>query len=131
MKKTFILVASMILLVGCVESVAVIGTGASNGKIVQSSLQSGVSYGIKHKTGRSPMQHVLNYNKEEKVQKKQDFCSSFTNKKNLEMCLNVKERIISKHTQIKKKDLTYKPSKETTSSLRSSINEKSKIKYLD
>ena len=49
MKKIFILLTLMILLVGCVESVAVIGTGATNGKIVQSTLQTGLSYEIKKK----------------------------------------------------------------------------------
>ena len=49
MKKIFILLASMFLLVGCIESVAVIGGGATNGKLVQSSLQSAASYGVKKK----------------------------------------------------------------------------------
>tara|TARA_B110000914_G_C15055042_1_gene261397 strand:+ start:327 stop:491 length:165 start_codon:yes stop_codon:yes gene_type:complete len=49
MKKIFILLAQMFLLVGCVESVAVIGGGAANGKAVQTSLQTVASYGIKNK----------------------------------------------------------------------------------
>ena len=51
MKKLFILLASMFLLVGCVESVALMGGGAVNGKVVQSSFKSGASYGIKKITG--------------------------------------------------------------------------------
>ena len=43
----------------------------------------------------------------------------------------VKERIISKQAKIEEKELTDKPSKQFTSSFQSSINEKSKIKYLD
>ena len=43
----------------------------------------------------------------------------------------VKERIISKQAIIKKNIIFEKPPKNYTSSLRSSIDEKSKTKYLD
>ena len=54
MKKIIILIASMFLLAGCIESIALLGgpaTGAANGKILQSSLKSAASYGIKKATG--------------------------------------------------------------------------------
>ena len=70
MKKIFILLASIFLLVGCVESVAVIGTGATNGKVVQSSLQSGASYGIKKITGKTPLNHAISYVKKDTNKKK-------------------------------------------------------------
>jgi hypothetical protein len=130
MKKIFILITSMFLLVGCVETVALFGGGATNGKIIQSSLQTGASYGIKKKTGKSPIEHALNYVKKE-VPNKNKSCSSFDSKKNLEICLMVKERIALNQKKIKKNQFTDKPSKELTSSLRFSINDKSKIKYLD
>ena len=131
MKKILILLASTFLLASCLDTVAVIGTGASNGKIVQSSIKSGVSYGIKQETGSSPIEHLLNYNKKSKVQKKQDSCSSFTNKKELDTCIKLKQRIITKHSEIKKKELSNKISTENVLSLQSLINEKSKINYLD
>jgi hypothetical protein len=105
MKKIFTLLASMFLLVGCVESVAVLGTGAANGKVVQSALQSGASLGIKSQTGKTPMQHALAYAKKNKLQKEQK--------------------------TIKNKSPNDKPLKKLTSSLQSSIDEKFKIKYLD
>tara|TARA_B100000780_G_C21061795_1_gene426797 strand:+ start:200 stop:595 length:396 start_codon:yes stop_codon:yes gene_type:complete len=131
MKKLFFLLTSMFLLAGCIESVAVIGGGAANGKIFQSSIQSGASYAIKKKTGKTPIGHALNYAKSKKHVEKQKSCSSFANKKDLEICLMVKKRIISNQANIKEKESTYRPSKELTSSLQSSINKKSKIKYLD
>ena len=131
MKKLFFLLASMFLLAGCVETVATIGGGAANGKIYQSTAQSALSYEIKQKTGKTPIGHALNYAKSKKYPKKQKVCSSFDNKKDLEICLMVKEKIASSRAKITKKELTNKPSKELTSSLQSSINEKSKIKYLD
>ena len=131
MKRIFILLTSMFLLVGCVESVAVIGTGAANGKVVQSSLQSGASYGVKKITGKTPLNHVISYAKKNSNQKKNDPCLSFANKKDLELCLMVEKKIISKQVKIEEKKSSYIPSKELTSSLQFSINEKFKIKYLD
>lgn len=131
MKKLFLLLSSMFLLVGCIESVAVIGGGAANGKIVQSSFQSGASYGIKKSTGKSPVGHAINYVKEKNSSKRDKSCSSFDNKKDLETCLMVKKRIILNQAKIKEKKFTNKPSRELTLSLQSSINKKSKIKYLD
>ena len=50
MKKIFGLLTTLLLLNGCAESVALLGTsvgGASNGKMLQSSLNSAISYGVK------------------------------------------------------------------------------------
>ena len=84
----------------------------------------------KKKTGKSPIEHALNYVKKE-VPNKNKSCPSFDSKKDLEICLMVKERIALNQAKIKKNKFTDKPSKELTSSLRFSINDKSKIKYLD
>lgn len=131
MKKIFFLLGSMFLLAGCVESVAVIGTGAANGKIVQSSINTGISYGIKTQTGKTPMGHALAYNKKKNLKAKNDSCSSFSNKKGLEICAKLEEKINVSQKEIKKNESSYKPSIEITKSLQSSINEKFKIKYLD
>ena len=131
MKKIFILLASMFLLVGCIESVVVIGGSASNGKLVQSSLQSAASYGVKKTTGKSPIGHGLSYIKKRKALENKNSCSSFVSKNELEICLMVEKRIISNQTKIKEKKSFNNTSKELTSSLQSSINEKSKIRYLD
>ena len=121
----------MFLLVGCIESIAVLSGGAANGKLVQSSIQSGISLGIKKQTGKSPMQHALSYSKKKKPQTKEVPCSSFINKKDLEVCLIVNKRITSRKNEIKEKKFLDKPFKKLTSYLQSSIDEKSKIKYLD
>ena len=130
MKKIFILLASMFLLVGCIESVVVIGGSASNGKLVQSSLNSAASYGVKKTTGKSPVGHGLSYIKK-KSRENKNSCSSFVNKKELGICLMVEKRIISNQAKLKEKESSNKTSNELTSSLQSSINQKSKIKYLD
>ena len=121
----------MFLLVGCVESLAVLGGGASNGKLLQSSIQSGVSLGIKKRTGKSPLEHALNLVGNDKSQKKQTKCSSFAKKKELEICLLLEKRITASKLKIKEKNSLANPSIDTVLSLKSSINKKSKIKYLD
>jgi hypothetical protein len=138
MKKIFILLVPIFLLVSCVEQVAVLGTGVTNGKVVQTSLQSGVSFGVKKATGKTPFGHTLSYvkknknlHKKNKNLDKKNPCSSFVNKKELEICLIVEKRIISQHVKLKEKKSLKEPSKEFASSLQLSINEQSKIKYLD
>jgi hypothetical protein len=133
MRKTSILLTSMLLLVGCAESVAVIGTGAgaANGKIVQSSLQSAASLGIKQQTGKTPLGHAFNYMNNHTTKEKQTECSSLAEKKELENCSTIKEKIASSEITTKEKDYFGNESANTFLSLRSSINKKSKIKYLD
>jgi|TARA_B110000971_G_C19987358_1_gene490257 hypothetical protein len=130
MKKIFILLASMFLLSGCIESLVTIGGGAANGKLSQSSLQSAASYGVKKTTGKTPIGHAINLVKKENS-KKNKSCSTFDNKKDLELCLMLEKRISSKQAKVEEKKYLNKTSKELTSSLQFSINEKSKIKYLD
>ena len=48
-EKILILLPLLSLLSGCAESIALLGTSTSNGKIVQSSLNSAISYGSKNK----------------------------------------------------------------------------------
>ena len=73
MKKIFFLFSLVFLLNGCVESVALLGSsvgGASSGKIVQSSLRSTLSYGIKKQTGKTPLGHALAYAEKNNPEKK-------------------------------------------------------------
>ena len=70
MKKILILLSTIFLLNGCAESLALLGTGASNGKIVQSSLNSALSYGVKKQTGKTPLEHAIAYADQKNPQKK-------------------------------------------------------------
>ena len=47
MKKILLLLSTVFLLNGCAESLALLGPGASNGRFVQSSLNSAISFGVK------------------------------------------------------------------------------------
>ena len=105
MKKIFILLVLMFFLTGCVESLALLGpvTGATNGRIVQSSLKEVVSYGIKKTTGKTPLGHALAYVKEKNPEKKKEPCVSFIEKTNSEICAVIKKQISSTRTTIKEK----------------------------
>ena len=73
MKKIFGLLTTLLLLNGCAESVALLGSsigGASSGKIAQSSFQTAVSYGVKQQTGKGPLEHVLAYAEKIETEKK-------------------------------------------------------------
>jgi len=133
MKKISILLSLMFLLNGCFESVALLGpaTGASNGRIVQSSLNTAVSYGIKKGTGKSPLEHALAYAKEKNPKKKKEPCLSFIDKTNSEICAIIKKKISSTQAKIKEKKLFNTSLREFTLSLQSIIKEKSRIKYLN
>ena len=100
MKKIFVLLTTMLLLNGCAESVALLGTsvsGASNGKILQSSLNSAISYGVKNQTGKYPIEHLLKREKN-KIVKKIDLIEKEV----------VEKSIYAKNTLIDKKDATKK-----------------------
>ena len=76
MKKILLLLSSIFLLNGCTESLALLGPGASNGKFVQSSLNSAVSYGVKKQTGKTPLEHAIAYVQEKNPDRKKETCIS-------------------------------------------------------
>ena len=101
MKKIFILLASIFLLNSCVESMALL-SGVTNGKLVQSSVQQGLSYGIKKQTGKTPLQHALAYSEEKNPEKKKERCVSFIKATNSEACMIVNQKISYSQTVVKK-----------------------------
>ena len=130
MKKILGLLVILLFLNGCAQSVALLGTSVSNGKIIQSSISSSVSYGIKKQTGKSPLEHAIAYADQKNPQKKKEPCLSFVKKTNSEICAIVKKQLkITKSKIIKKSK--ENSIKDLTSSLLLNINKKSKIKYLD
>ena len=130
MKKIFGLLIALLLLNGCAESIALLGTSASNGRVLQSSLNSAISYGVKKQTGKTPLEHAVAYAEEKNPHKKKEPCLSFAEKTNSEICAIVKKQLEITKSKILKKSKESNI-KELTSSLQPNINKKSKIKYLD
>ena len=103
MKKILILLSTIFLLSGCAESLALLGTGTSNGKILQSSLNSAVSYGVKKQTGKTPLEHVIAYAEEKNPEQKKETCISRFEITRSEFCAIVKKQIKSKSTDMMEK----------------------------
>jgi hypothetical protein len=108
MKKTFYLFSLIFLLNGCVESIALLSStagGAASGKLVQSSLQSTLSYGIKKQTGKTPLGHALAYAEKNNPEKKKETCISFIEKTRSEFCTIAKKKISLANSTIREKAL--------------------------
>ena len=104
MKKIFGFLITLFLLNGCAESVALLGTsvgGVSNGKIIQSSLTSSISYEVKKQTGKGPLEHTKDYIEKMYPDKKKEPCLDFLEKTNSEICAIVKKRLILTKSKIK------------------------------
>ena len=98
MKKILSLLSFLILLSGCAESLALLGpastTSLTGGNVIQSATTSALSYGVKKKTGKSPVEHVMAYAEKHNPEKKKSKCISFLEKTNSEICEAVKRNII-------------------------------------
>ena len=103
MKKILLLLSIIFFLNGCAESLALFGTGASNGRLVQSSLNSAISYGIKKQTGKTPLEHVIAYAEEKNPKKKKETCISSFEITRSEFCTIAKKQIKSKSIAMIKK----------------------------
>ena len=118
MRKIILLLSTILLLNGCAESIALLGSGASNGKIVQSSLNSAISYGINKQTGKTPLEHAIAYADEINPEWKKETCISFIERTRSEFCTMVKKQISLTNTALIEK----------TSEIVQKIPKKNKIK---
>ncbi len=107
MKKILILLSTIFLFNGCAESLALLGTGTSNGKILQSSLNSAISYGVKKQTGKTPLEHAIAYAEEKNPDRKKETCISSFEITRSEFCTIVKKQIKSKGTAMAKKTTDF------------------------
>ena len=103
MKKILLLLSTIFLLNGCAESLALLGPGASNGRFVQSSLNSAISYGVKKQTGKTPLEHAIAYAEEKNPERKKETCISSFEITRSEFCTIVKKQINLKSTAVIKK----------------------------
>ena len=124
MKKILLLLSTVFLLNGCAESLALLGPGASNGRIVQSSLNSAISYGVKKQTGKTPLEHAIAYAEEKNPERKKETCISSFEITRSEFCTIVKKQIKLKSTALM--DKTVKIAEEFPKK----IKEESKIEKI-
>ena len=100
MKRILILFLTIFLLSGCAESLALFGPGASNGRLVQSSLNSVISYGVKKQTGKTPLAHAIAYAEKKNPERKKEACISSFEITRSEFCTIVKKQIKLKKTAV-------------------------------
>ena len=98
MKKISLLLSTIFLLNGCAESLALLGPGASNGRFVQSGLNSAISYGVKRQTGKTPLEHAIAYAEEKNPERKKETCISSFEITRSEFCTIAKKEIKLKST---------------------------------
>ena len=127
MKKVYLLLMSLLLLNGCAESVALLGGsvgGASSGRALQSTLTSTLSYGVKHKTGKTPLGHVIEYAEKINPEKKKDTCISFIERTRSEFCTIAKKQISLTNIALKKKVFKVDQLQPKTNKIKDEILEK-------
>ena len=95
MKKILGLFIALLFLNSCAESIALLGTGATNGRIVQSSLSSTISYGVKKQTGKTPLDHAIAFAEEKNPEKKKETSRTLNERSRSEFCKVVKKQISS------------------------------------
>ena len=103
MNKILLLISLLFFLNGCAESIALLGTSSSNGRIVQSSLNSAISYGVKKQTGKTPLEHAISYAEKINPERKKETCISFIEKTRSEFCTMVRKQISLTNTALVEK----------------------------
>ena len=107
MRKILLLLSTIFLLNGCAESLALLGPGVSNGRLVQSSLNSAISYGVKKQTGKTPLEHAIAYAEEKNPERKKETCISSFEITRSEFCTIAKKQIKLKSTAMVKKTTDF------------------------
>ena len=107
MKKILFLLSTIFLLNGCAETLALLGPGASNGRFVQSSLNSAISYGVKKQTGKTPLEHAIAYAEEKNPERKKETCISSFEITRSEFCTIAKKQIKLKSTAMVEKTTDF------------------------
>ncbi len=105
MKKILILLSTIFLLNGCAESLALLGPSAANGKFVQSSLNSAISYGVKKQTGKTPLEHAIAYAETKNPERKKETCISSIEITRSEFCTILKKQISLSNSELTEKTL--------------------------
>ena len=102
MIRIILLMLSPFFLMGCYQTsfAPMLGpaAGASQGRIVQSTVTTGINYGVKNQTGKYPIEHILKREKD-KIVKKIDIVE----KEVLETSTSIKNNLIDQKDAAKVK----------------------------
>ena len=113
MRKFLISLLLALFVTGCAETMALLGpasTSLGGGNVAQTAFSSAVNFGVKKKTGKSPMEHAIAYAEKHNPEREKVKCVNFLEITETEVCSLLKKRV---------------------SELRRKIDVNSKIKILD
>ena len=107
MKKILNILVCFLFLSGCIETASLMApmSGVASGKVAQTTINSAVSFGIKKKTGKSPMEHAINLaeqNSKHKKEKKEN-CIFFLENTSQELCSKLDGKFVKIQNAIDKK----------------------------
>jgi len=106
MKKNFCLLTLLMFLTGCAESIALLGPASTSsltgGNIIQSASTSALSYSVKKKTGKTPIEHAIAYAEKHNPERKKSKCVSFLETTESELCQILKKNIVNTKNKILK-----------------------------
>ena len=107
MQKTIGLVSLLFVLSGCYQTslAPMIGpaAGASQGRLAYSAVSTSFSYGVKHTTGKFPIEHILKREKEKIMDKVVSI-----EKEAIERSKLIKEKVVKQKNNLKVKDKAKK-----------------------
>ncbi len=105
MRKIIINLTLLFFVTGCAESVALLGpasTAFGGGNVIQSSVSSAVTYGVKKQTGKSPFEHIVSYSEKQNPERKKEKCVSFLESTTSEVCAIAKKRLAELKNKVQK-----------------------------
>tara|TARA_B100001996_G_scaffold82433_1_gene60812 strand:+ start:470 stop:892 length:423 start_codon:yes stop_codon:yes gene_type:complete len=107
MRKFIGLASLLFFLSGCYQTslAPMIGpaAGASQGRIAYSAISTGINYGVKHKTGKFPIEHILKQKKDQIVDKVVSIEKQVT-----KSSISIKKKIVTQKNNLKIKDKAKK-----------------------
>ena len=107
MQKIIGLVSLFFVLSGCYQAslTPMLGpaAGASQGKLAYSAVSTSLSYGVKHTTGKFPIEHILKREKDKIVDK-----VALIEKEAIERSTLIKDKVIKQKDNLKVKDKVKK-----------------------
>ena len=106
MQKTIGLVSLLFILSGCYQAslTPMIGpaAGASQGRLAYSAVSTSLSYGVKHTTGKFPIEHILKREKDKIVDK-----VASIEKEVIERSTLIKTKVVKQKDNLKAKKLRW------------------------
>ena len=97
MKRNLSLLILLLFLTGCAETMALLGPASTSsltgGNVIQSASTSALSYSVKKKTGKTPMEHAIAYAEKHNPERKKSKCISYLDSTKSELCQILKKNI--------------------------------------